>query len=63
MWKVSMFNEREILDSEGYVIHPANSWIIIGTYDTIEAAARVLQHQRYLHDFEGQFRLENVMFN
>ena len=50
MWNVYRWAEKDILDEEGYVIYPANSWYLVGDYDNIDTAANIVKHEIYLYN-------------
>lgn len=66
MWKIYRWAEKDIVDAEGHVIYPANAWYLVGDYDTIDAAARIVKHEIYLYnctctidDPNPKFKIEN----
>jgi len=68
MWKVFEWTEKEIRDMEGYIIYPANSWILIGSYDTIDTAANIVKQEISLYnltckdgDPNPQFKIESCL--
>lgn len=48
MWKVYRWCYKDIVDDDGYVIYKANTWYLIGSYNTIDAAASIIKHEIYL---------------
>ena len=50
MWNVYRWADKDIVEEEGYVIYPKNSWYLIGDYDTIDAAANIVKHEIYLYN-------------
>lgn len=50
MWKVYRWCDKDILDSEGYIIYKANTWCLIGSYNTIDSAASIVKHEIYLYN-------------
>lgn len=48
MWKVYKWCDKDILDDEGYIICKANTWCLIGNYDTIDSASNIVKQEIYL---------------
>ena len=66
MWKVYEYVRVDIVDKDGCVIYPKGSWYLVGDYDTLDAAARVVKNEIYLYnctcednDPNPKFRIEN----
>ena len=51
MWKVYRWADKDIVDEEGYVIYSANTWYLIGDYDTIDSASNIVKHEIYLYNY------------
>lgn len=48
MWKVYRWCDKDILDDEGYIIYKANTWYLIGDYNTIDSASDMVKQEIYL---------------
>jgi len=62
MWKVYKYAEKDITDADGYVIYSKNTWYLVGDYDTIDEATRVVKHEIYLYNLICQDEDANPKF-
>ena len=50
MWNVFKYAHLDIVDNDGELIYPANTWFLMGTYYNLDAAKEVIEHEIELYN-------------
>ena len=50
MWKVYRYAEKDIVDADGNIIYPAETWYLMGTYNNLFSVTDIVNHSIYLYN-------------
>ena len=50
MWKIYRWIEKDVLDEEGYIVYPAETWCLVGSYDDLSAVTNIVNQSIYLYN-------------